>query len=278
MTIIRFVFVFGFVFCFLLCLFFVLFYNNVMWKPFQYQQHSVWKSSIVYGLFKDQITCWINYDQFHGDVEFQYAFSMMPLSNGNFFPRYWPFVRGMLRSPVNSPHKGQWLGALMFSFICAWIHGWVKHREAGELRRHRAHYDVIVMSWNASCRCSGCHLQYFRKAYRIKFGPFQYFSSINIPLNIFQNSLKLRFFSNTQGPIFELGTVSGNTCVWALLIRSCQITNTSSYLLWTNDQGLLHVHVTTAELSSHAQICNLFWLLLLRLSWNNFYDIGLMGS
>ena len=24
------------------------------------------------------------------------------------FPRYWPFVRGMHQSPVNSPHKGQW--------------------------------------------------------------------------------------------------------------------------------------------------------------------------
>ena len=31
------------------------------------------------------------------------------------FPRYWPFVRGIHRSPVNSPHKGQWRGALMFS-------------------------------------------------------------------------------------------------------------------------------------------------------------------
>ena len=30
------------------------------------------------------------------------------------FPRYWPFVRGIHRSPVNSPHKGQWRGALMF--------------------------------------------------------------------------------------------------------------------------------------------------------------------
>ena len=33
------------------------------------------------------------------------------------FPRYWPFVRGIHRSPVNSPHKGQWRGALMFSLI-----------------------------------------------------------------------------------------------------------------------------------------------------------------
>ena len=38
-------------------------------------------------------------------------------------PRYWPFVRGMHRSPVKSPHKGQWRGALMFSLICAWING-----------------------------------------------------------------------------------------------------------------------------------------------------------
>ena len=30
------------------------------------------------------------------------------------FPRYWPFVRGNHRSPVNSPHKGQWRGSLMF--------------------------------------------------------------------------------------------------------------------------------------------------------------------
>ena len=61
------------------------------------------------------------------------------------FPRYWPFVRGIHRSPVNSPLKGQWRGALMFSSICAWINGWVKNREAGDLRCHRAHYDVTVM-------------------------------------------------------------------------------------------------------------------------------------
>ena len=62
------------------------------------------------------------------------------------FPRYWPFVRGIHRSPVNSPHKGQWGGALMFWLICVWINGWVNNRKAGDLRRHRSHYDVIVMS------------------------------------------------------------------------------------------------------------------------------------
>ena len=63
------------------------------------------------------------------------------------FPRssYWPFVRGIHRSPVNSTHKGQWRGALMFSLICVWINGWVNNREAGDLWRHRAHHGVTVM-------------------------------------------------------------------------------------------------------------------------------------
>ena len=53
---------------------------------------------------------------------------------------------GIHRSPVNSPHKGQWREALMFSVICAWINGWVNNREAGDLTRHRVHYDVTVMN------------------------------------------------------------------------------------------------------------------------------------
>ena len=62
------------------------------------------------------------------------------------FLRYWPFVREIHRSPVNSPHKGQWRDAFMFSLICAWINRWVNNREAGDLRRFRPHYDVIVMT------------------------------------------------------------------------------------------------------------------------------------
>ena len=63
------------------------------------------------------------------------------------FPRYWPFMREIHQSPVNFPHKGQWRGALMFALICVWINGWVNNREAGDLRRYRVHYDVIVMCW-----------------------------------------------------------------------------------------------------------------------------------
>ena len=84
---------------------------------------------------------------------------MMTSSNGNIFRVTGPLcgestghVRGIHRSPVNSPHRGQWCGALMFSLICAWISGWVNNREAGVLRRHRAHHDVTV---NLS-RINGC--------------------------------------------------------------------------------------------------------------------------
>ena len=60
------------------------------------------------------------------------------------FPRYWPFVQGVHRPPVNSPHKGQWPWALMFSLICTWINGSINNRETGDLRRHRAHYDIVM--------------------------------------------------------------------------------------------------------------------------------------
>ena len=88
------------------------------------------------------------------------AMAVMTLSNDDVikwkhFTRYWSFVRGIHRSPVNSPHKGQWRWALMFSLISAQINGWVNNREAGDLRHHRAHYDVIIMGSGGDCGCGG---------------------------------------------------------------------------------------------------------------------------
>ena len=34
-----------------------------------------------------------------------------------------------------------------FLWSSPWISGWVKYHEVGDLRQHRAHYDVIVMCW-----------------------------------------------------------------------------------------------------------------------------------
>ena len=82
------------------------------------------------------ITCWwmLSVGNHHDDV-----------IKWKHFPRYWPFVQGIHRWPVNSPHKGLWRGALMCSLICTWINGWVNNREVGDLRWHHAQYDVTVM-------------------------------------------------------------------------------------------------------------------------------------
>ena len=69
---------------------------------------------------------------------------MMTSSNGNIFG-----ITGSLCGDLTGHRKGQWRGALMFSFICAWMNGWINNRKASDLWRHRAHYDVTVME-NAS--------------------------------------------------------------------------------------------------------------------------------
>ena len=76
------------------------------------------------------------------------------------------FVRGIHRSPVNSPHKGQWRGALGFSLICAPTDGWVNNQDTGDLRRQRALYDVTVIlsEWNLNGQCT--QLYFFNKKNR----------------------------------------------------------------------------------------------------------------
>ena len=61
------------------------------------------------------------------------------------FPRYWPFVRGIYRSPVNSPQQDQRRGALMFSLICAWTNGWVNNRGTSD-------FEIPSPSWWGHCK------------------------------------------------------------------------------------------------------------------------------
>ena len=91
-----------------------------------------WKSLLPRGIHR----CRLSLENAHDDVV-----------KWKHFPRYMPFLWGIHRWPVISPPKGQWRGALMFSLICARTNGWVNNRDAGDLRCHRAHYDVTVMRW-----------------------------------------------------------------------------------------------------------------------------------
>ena len=94
------------------------------------------------------------------------------------FPCCWPIVRGIHRSPVNSPHKGQWREPVMFSMIFAWINGWVNNREAGDLRSHCAHYDVIAMIFRLAhhglfqfCACQRHCCELLSDCAKITLGP-----------------------------------------------------------------------------------------------------------
>ena len=93
------------------------------------RQHCVYKMSFIicqfYPYQKRQPFTY--YSGYHDDV-----------IKWKHFPRCWPFVRGI--------H----------------INGWANNREAGDLRRHRTHYDVIVMplcftiQHNMSCKYFAC--------------------------------------------------------------------------------------------------------------------------
>ena len=63
-------------------------------------------------------------------------------------------VSGIHRSPLEFPQAKP--KALLFSLIRAGTNGWANNRKAGDLRPHRAHYDVTVM---AACREITCWYQ-----------------------------------------------------------------------------------------------------------------------
>ena len=88
------------------------------------------------------------------------------------FPRYRPLVWGIHQSTVNSPHKGQWHGALLFSLICVRRNGWVNNGDAGGLRRYFAHYGVIEMRWCLTR--SWCSLSVTYQWRRLRFNTFDF--------------------------------------------------------------------------------------------------------
>ena len=66
------------------------------------------------------------------------------------FLRYWPFVRGIHQSPVNSLPKASDAELSCFLLICSWLKGWVNNREAGDLRRHGSlwrHCNDYGVTW-----------------------------------------------------------------------------------------------------------------------------------
>ena len=70
---------------------------------------------------------------------------MMTSSNGNIFRVTGP-LWGEFTGPCWIPHTNASDAELWcFLWSAPWINGWVNNREAGDLRRYRAHSDVTVM-------------------------------------------------------------------------------------------------------------------------------------
>ena len=66
---------------------------------------------------------------------------------------WYPGMAIGLHSNVFS-HKSQWRGALIFSLICVWTNSWANNQDSGDLKRHRAHFDVTVVTAGLFSICS----------------------------------------------------------------------------------------------------------------------------
>ena len=118
--------------------------------------------------------------------------SLLIVSNGKTWWRHqmetFSALLAICAGNSNSPYKGQWRGALMFSLICAWISGWINNCEASDFRYYRTHYDVNVM-W-VKIICSNVN-----SIYTIKL---PYFGETNI---CFITVTSLICFSKTYTPM-----------------------------------------------------------------------------
>ena len=123
----------------------------------------------------------------HSSTTSIFSVFMMTSSNGNMF-RATGFCAG--NSPVtagNSPGTGEFPShrpvtrSFDVSLICAWANGSVNNQDAGDLRRHRAHYDVTVMwcriviqwsgqQWDLSAFNAASLLSNFELVKRFKLG------------------------------------------------------------------------------------------------------------
>ena len=138
------------------------------------------------------------------------------------FPRYWPFVRGIHRSPVNSPHTGQWHGALMFSLICAWMNGWVSSREAGDLRCHCAHYDVTVMVIDHVPRGFCCTGYVNHKYLAVQFQYMQDLCLWNLVIIAPSDPVKKPYWDISKGLLWQVTWVLEEPMMATVLHQECR--------------------------------------------------------
>ena len=124
----------------------------VIWRYWDGVEKSLWQGKDRCSSHKHMRQyhgCWWPADTMSQDISSigvdRFARNHYDVIRWKHFPRYWSFLRGMHRSPVDFLHKGQWRGASMFSLIFAWTNSWANNRGDGDLRRHCTHYDIPVL-------------------------------------------------------------------------------------------------------------------------------------
>ena len=92
----------------------------------------------------------IRCNSFEDPIKRYISVFMMASSNGGIFRVIGPLWGESTGHPwiVDSSHKDQWRGALMFFLTCAWTNGWANNRDPGDLKHHGTHYDVTEMVMN----------------------------------------------------------------------------------------------------------------------------------
>ena len=155
------VFVWEYLFILLLCRDWV-FQSSIIWRSWLYTDSVTcrvlgWRlcpglsASICYLHLGQHARLWYRHERLGTDLMFLLVIHD-DVIKWKHFPCYWPFVWGIHRSPVNSPHKGQWCRALMFTLICA-LNKWLSKQSWGwwfetPLRPLWRHCNVIpVCGW-----------------------------------------------------------------------------------------------------------------------------------
>ena len=118
-----------------------IFHSNhftTIWKRAKWNLHPIWKlrSKII----RERRPRMWNHDEFRSE-------SLQPAI---FQCSWWrhqieTFSALLALCQEDSPSKGQWWVAPMFSYICAWTNNWANSWDTVDLRRHRSHYDVTVI-------------------------------------------------------------------------------------------------------------------------------------
>ena len=165
------------------------------------------------------------------------------------FPCYWTFVKRIHQWPVDSPHKGQWRGALMFSLICGWTNGWANNRATGD-------WDDVVLI--VTSRYWTLCLQMYYPFYHAKLSA----GNVTTILNVFTSKdfsqidqLLLQWCpkGNEQGDILTL--------VYRVWYLTCSLNSTSAAVRHLINWALCW-KCTLPEINKSRQLIGWFGLLL----------------